>query len=152
MARKAETLQHALLDHLVYDYAKDKYSATTRDKFNAAVLSVREHLTENWINTQQKYYEKDAKRVYYLSLEFLLGRILRNYILSLDMLDEYKKAVEILGLTFEEIAEHEWDAALGNGGLGRLAACFLDSNNKKSAWLKISSGYFIIASTTSAMG
>ena len=127
MARNSEKLQQRLLDHLIYDYAKDKYSATTRDKFNAAVLSVRERITENWIKTQQKYYQKDSKRVYYLSLEFLLGRILRNYILNLDMLDEYKKAVEILGLTFEEISEHEWDAALGNGGLGRLAACFLDS-------------------------
>ena len=127
MAKNPEVLKQRLLEHLIFDYAKDKFSATTRDKYNAAVLSVREHITENWINTQQKYYRKDSKRVYYLSLEFLLGRILRNYILSIDMLEEYKKSVEVLGLTFEEIVEHEWDAALGNGGLGRLAACFLDS-------------------------
>lgn len=127
MEKNFDILQQRLLDHLILDFAKDMYSATTRDKFNAVVLSVRERLAERWINTQQRYYQVDAKRIYYLSLEFLLGRVLRNYILNLDLLSEYERSAEILGLTFKEITEHEWDAGLGNGGLGRLAACFLDS-------------------------
>lgn len=104
------------------------YSATKRDKFYAVALSVREHISSQWVKTQQQYYNVDAKRVYYLSLEFLLGRLLRNYALNLDDLDtKYGKAVDILGLTYEEVLDQEWDAGLGNGGLGRLAACFLDS-------------------------
>jgi len=125
--KKQELLHQSLLDHLIYDLAKDKYSATSRDKYNAVVLSVRENLVEKWIATQQKYYKASAKRIYYLSLEFLLGRLLRNYALNLDLSEDYRRAVEVLGLTYEEITELEWDAGLGNGGLGRLAACFMDS-------------------------
>jgi len=116
-----------MLDHLTYSFAKDKYSATPRDKFNSVVLSVRENLVEQWMKTQQQYYYMDIKRIYYLSLEFLLDRLLRNYIINLDLLDDYRKAVDVLGMTYEEIFEHEWDAGLGDGGLGRLASCFLDS-------------------------
>ncbi len=127
MTRYIKIFHESLLDHLVYSFAKDKFSATPRDKFNAVVMSVRENLVEQWMNTQQQYYFKDVKRVYYLSLEFLLGRLLRSYIINLDLPEDYGKAVDVLGLTYEEILEHEWDAGLGNGGLGRLAACFLDS-------------------------
>jgi starch phosphorylase len=127
MGKKKKQLRQPLLDHLVYDLAKDDYSATPRDKYHAVVLSLRENLTERWIATQQEYYRASAKRLYYLSLEFLLGRLLRNYTLCLDLSEEYREAVDVLGLSYEEITELEWDAALGNGGLGRLAACFLDS-------------------------
>lgn len=127
MMKDPEMYHRSLLEHITFDLAKDMYSATPRDKFNAVVLSVRERLVKRWITTQQKYYDVDAKRVYYLSLEFLLGRLLRNYILNLGLADEYKRAVDVLGMTFEEVIEHEWDAGLGNGGLGRLAACFMDS-------------------------
>ena len=127
MPRNMEALNQSILDHLTYDLAKDMYSATSRDKFNAVVFSVRENLVENWINTQQSYYAVDAKRIYYLSLEFLLGRLLRNYALNLNMSGQYRRAVDLLGLDYDELVEHEWDAGLGNGGLGRLAACFLDS-------------------------
>ena len=127
MTRYIKVFHEALLDHLVYSFAKDKFSATPRDKFNAVVMSVRENLVEQWMNTQQQYYFKDVKRVYYLSLEFLLGRLLRSYIINLDLPEDYSKAVDVLGLSYEEILEYEWDAGLGNGGLGRLAACFLDS-------------------------
>jgi starch phosphorylase len=125
--RKKKKLRQPLLDHLVFDLAKDSYSATPRDKFHAVVLSLRENLTERWIATQQQYYRANAKRLYYLSLEFLLGRLLRNYTLCLDLTEAYRDAVDVLGIHFEEVTELEWDAALGNGGLGRLAACFLDS-------------------------
>ena len=127
MKKETEALRKSLLDNLTYGLAKDMYSATSRDKFNTLALSVRDLLVERWIKTQQKYYDVDAKRVYYLSLEFLLGRLLRNYILNLDMPNEYSKAIGVLGISFEDAIEYEWDAGLGNGGLGRLAACFLDS-------------------------
>ena len=127
MIENLESLYKSLMENLVHDLAKDLYSATSRDKFESVVLSVRQTLAKRWIQTQQMYYNIDAKRVYYLSLEFLLGRLLRNYILNLNMANEYSQAVDILGITFEEALEHEWDAGLGNGGLGRLAACFLDS-------------------------
>lgn len=103
------------------------YSATARDKFNAAALSVRDHLAKQWIKTQQQYYNVNAKRIYYLSLEFLLGRLLKSYALNLGLLDEHNNAADILGMTYGDILEQEWDAGLGNGGLGRLAACFMDS-------------------------
>jgi starch phosphorylase len=122
-----EELNQSLLNHLTYSIGKDMYSATSRDKFATVVLSVREQLVENWIKTQQRYYNVDAKRIYYLSLEFLLGRLLKNYMINLDLSEEYSRAVGILGLNFEEMLEDEFDAGLGNGGLGRLAACFLDS-------------------------
>ncbi|HOS05688.1 MAG TPA: glycogen/starch/alpha-glucan phosphorylase [Syntrophorhabdaceae bacterium] len=127
METKIEKLHRSLLDNLTYNLAKDMYSATPRDKFNSVVLSVREMIVKNWINTQQRYYDVNAKRIYYLSLEFLLGRLLRNYVINLGLSDEYGKAVDVLGLSYEDALEHEWDAGLGNGGLGRLAACFLDS-------------------------
>ncbi|MBI5640299.1 MAG: glycogen/starch/alpha-glucan phosphorylase [Nitrospirae bacterium] len=128
MQEKIINLHQSILDHLICDLAKDKYSATDRDKFHSVVLSVREHLVERWINTQQTYYNVDAKRIYYLSLEFLMGRLLRNYVLNIGFSDEYKQAVEdVFGMAYEDLVEQEWDAGLGNGGLGRLAACFLDS-------------------------
>lgn len=127
MPRNISLLHESLLEHLTYDLAKDMYSATPHDKFTAVALSVREQLVEKWILTQQRYYNVNAKRVYYLSLEFLLGRLLRNYILNLNMFDDYYRAVEVLGIPLKEIIEHEWDAGLGNGGLGRLAACYIDS-------------------------
>jgi len=127
METEIERLHRSLLNNLTYNLAKDMYSATSRDKFNSVVLSVREKIVEKWINTQQRYYDVNAKRIYYLSLEFLLGRLLRNYVINLGLSEEYSRAVEVLGLSYEDALEHEWDAGLGNGGLGRLAACFLDS-------------------------
>ncbi|HBA54850.1 MAG TPA: glycogen phosphorylase, partial [Syntrophorhabdus aromaticivorans] len=127
MKRDVDTLRHSLTDRLTYDLAKDMYSATARDKFQALALSVRELISERWIRTQQRYYDVDAKRVYYLSLEFLLGRLLQNYVINLGLSGEYGRAAHVLGITWEDAAELEWDAGLGNGGLGRLAACFLDS-------------------------
>ena len=82
---------------------------------------------ERWFRTQDAYYHADAKRVYYLSLEFLMGRALLNNVLSLEALDAHREALELLGYDLEELQEQEWDAGLGNGGLGRLAACLLES-------------------------
>jgi glycogen phosphorylase len=124
---ESEPYRKSILNHLTFNLSKDKYSATPKDKFNAVVLSVRANMIKDWINTQQQYYRADTKRVYYLSLEFLLGRLLNSYLLNLDLCDHYREAVDVLDVSFEDVLEHEWDAALGNGGLGRLAACFLDS-------------------------
>src|SRR5207302_9264260 len=90
-------------------------------------LTVRDRLIERWIATQQRYYKRDAKRVYYLSAEFLMGRALANNLLNLGLHDTALEAMRMMGLEIADLLEQEVDAGLGNGGLGRLAACFLDS-------------------------
>ncbi|MEI7998146.1 MAG: glycogen/starch/alpha-glucan phosphorylase [Candidatus Omnitrophota bacterium] len=110
-----------------YTLAKDQYSATTNDNFLALSLAIRDRIIERWMETQQHYHKGNVKRVYYLSMEFLIGRLMGNYMYSLGLEDACAKAVEELGMNLEELREQELDAGLGNGGLGRLAACFLDS-------------------------
>ncbi|MDQ7798473.1 MAG: glycogen/starch/alpha-glucan phosphorylase [Candidatus Edwardsbacteria bacterium] len=122
-----ESLKRSFLDHISFSLAKDKYSATQRDYYLSLALAIRDRLVERWVRTQQRYYQVDAKRVYYLSLEFLMGRSLGNSIMNLEMDFACRKALEELGFDLEEMMEVEWDAGLGNGGLGRLAACYLDS-------------------------
>lgn len=107
--------------------AKDEYSATDLDCFMGMALTVRDRLINKWIETQQAYYKKDVKRVYYLSLEFLIGRTLGNSLINLDLLDSTHQALRDLGHDLEALRDLEFDAGLGNGGLGRLAACFMDS-------------------------
>ncbi len=113
--------------HLTFDQVIPVESATARDKFEAVASSIRDVLSQRWLKTEQTYRERNVKRVYYLSLEFLLGRSLANNITNL-MLDplwaEFCAEHKIDPL---EIIEQEPDAGLGNGGLGRLAACFIDS-------------------------
>ncbi|MDQ6953177.1 MAG: glycogen/starch/alpha-glucan phosphorylase [Mariprofundaceae bacterium] len=96
-------------------------------KYQALAFAIRDRLMECWKNTKDAYEEQDGKRAYYLSLEFLMGRALGNAVLNLGLDEEVVKALHDLGLDFEEIVEEERDAGLGNGGLGRLAACFVDS-------------------------
>ena len=117
----------SFLEHLEYTLGKDKYSATKYDGFNALAYAVRDHLVERWLDTQQAYYNSDDKRVYYISMEFLMGRALGNSLINLGVLNDFREAVTSLGYDFEAILAEEQDAGLGNGGLGRLAACFLDS-------------------------
>ncbi|KAM3854551.1 glycogen phosphorylase, brain form [Vipera latastei] len=113
--------------HLHFTLVKDRNVATPRDYFFALAHTVRDHLVGRWIRTQQYYYEKDPKRIYYLSLEFYMGRTLQNTMLNLGLQNACDEAIYQLGLDLEELEEIEEDAGLGNGGLGRLAACFLDS-------------------------
>ena len=122
-----ESIKRAFLNHLHYTLAKDNYTATARDHYRALAFTVRDQLVNRWIQTQQHYYDSDAKRVYYLSLEFLIGRTLGNSLINLGLYDTYNQALDELGVNLENLREEEWDAGLGNGGLGRLAACFLDS-------------------------
>lgn len=122
-----ESLKTDIEQHLRYTLSKDEYSATDWDHYRSLVLAVTDRLHQHWIETQQSYYDRDVKRVYYLSMEFLIGRLLDNALINLDLLDTAKEALDDIGLDYEKLRNAEWDAGLGNGGLGRLAACFLDS-------------------------
>lgn len=122
-----EGIKESFSAGLQYGLAKDQFTATSHDNFMALGIALRDRLVERWIRTQQRYHRRNQKRIYYLSLEFLIGRLLGNYILNLGLWDQTQTALEEFGLDLEEIREEEVDAGLGNGGLGRLAACFLDS-------------------------
>jgi len=122
-----EGIERSFLANREYTLAKDQYTSTKNDDFMALAIAVRDRLIERWISTQQKYHRDNVKRVYYLSLEFLIGRLLGTNVLNLGLAHEVMAAMEDLGFDFEELRECEADAGLGNGGLGRLAACFLDS-------------------------
>jgi starch phosphorylase len=100
---------------------------SNRELFDATSLAIREHLIDGMIRTEENYKRSDAKRLYYLSMEFLMGRALGNNLYNLGLLDTCRKALVDMGVDLEEVRAAEPDAALGNGGLGRLAACFLDS-------------------------
>ena len=117
----------SFLEHLEFTMGKDKYTATHFDIYNALAYTVRDRMIERWLDTQQAYYNEDPKRVYYVSMEFLMGRTLENSLINLGMHAEFREALESLGYHFEKLLDEEQDAGLGNGGLGRLAACFLDS-------------------------
>jgi glycogen phosphorylase len=121
------SLKHSLSNRLIYSMGKDPITATHRDWFHTTVYAVRERLIERWMETMRNYYRFDTKRVYYLSMEFLTGRLLSNSLLNMGFYEECCEALADLELDIERIRELETDAALGNGGLGRLAACFLDS-------------------------
>ncbi len=123
----ANALRLSFLNHIHYTRAKDEFSATEHDKYLALAYTVRDRMVERWSKTQQAYYNEDVKRVYYLSLEFLLGRLLLHNIVNLNIYEDMKYVVKKCGYDFEGLLDLEPDAALGNGGLGRLAACFLDS-------------------------
>jgi glycogen phosphorylase len=122
-----QALKESFVHNLEFALAKDEFSATERDKFNSLALTVRDRLIERWIETQQTYYRRKSKRVYYLSLEFLIGRALGNAVINLGLEGPLGQAMRELGNSMEDLQELEHDAGLGNGGLGRLAACFLDS-------------------------
>jgi starch phosphorylase len=113
--------------HLRYTLAKDSFTATERDCYYALSLAVRDLLVERWMATQQTHHRQNVKRVYYLSLEFLIGRLLGNNVINLQMEELCQKAMQEQGLDWNSLRDHEKDAGLGNGGLGRLAACFLES-------------------------
>ena len=126
-AIEATAIRDSLSKQLVYGIGKDKITATDRDWFYTVAAVTRERLIERWMETMRSYYREDAKRVYYLSMEFLMGRSMMNSLLNMGCDNEFREAVQGLGLDLRAIREMENDAALGNGGLGRLAACFLDS-------------------------
>jgi starch phosphorylase len=122
-----ESLRQSVLRHIVSFGGSDYKWAGPQDFLKGLAYAVRERLAEKWIRTQRAFYAQKAKRVYYLSLEFLVGRSLRNNLACLGLWDEAKSTMAELGYDLEDLKELEWDAGLGNGGLGRLASCYLDS-------------------------
>ncbi len=131
-------VKKSFLEHLKFSLAKDRYTWTPHDCYKALALVVRDRLVDRWIATQQTHHKRSAKRVYYLSLEYLMGRSLASNLLNLGIYDHCIEALEELKSELEprlhtdlpelaDVLEQEPDAGLGNGGLGRLAACFLDS-------------------------
>ncbi len=123
----AEHVANDFRHYFSHTFGRDKNCKSPHYPYKAIAVTLRDRLMERWKNTRRAYVEADCKRTYYLSLEFLMGRALGNTMLNLGIHDEVEKALYDLGLVLEEIAEAEADAGLGNGGLGRLAACFLDS-------------------------
>jgi starch phosphorylase len=124
---KLPPVKQGLKNHLVFSCFKIDAMATPRDWYHTAAYTVRDHVVERWVKTSSAYYDQDPKRIYYLSLEFLIGRMMSNAALNLGMQNELSEGLGALGHNLEAAVEMEQDAALGNGGLGRLAACFLDS-------------------------
>jgi glycogen phosphorylase len=123
----ADALKMSFVNHLEFSRGRDEYSATKRDLFYSIALTVRDRLIERWIETQQTYHSVDVKRVYYLSMEYLMGRALSNSLINLGLMENMRRAAADLGYNLDVLSDLEWDAGLGNGGLGRLAACFMDS-------------------------
>ena len=123
----AATIRADFLRHFNHTLGRDRYCTSAHYYYESLALTLRDRLIDLWKNTQYSYEENNSRFAYYLSMEFLMGRTLGNAVLNLGIDQEIKKAIKQLGLVFEEMAESEHDAGLGNGGLGRLAACFLDS-------------------------
>ena len=112
--------------HLRYSLIKER-NITPRDQYNAFAYAIRDRLVERWMETQKTYRSQKARRVYYLSLEFLIGRLLGNNVINLKLDNQCTEALKEYGIDWHDLRDFEPDAGLGNGGLGRLAACFLDS-------------------------
>jgi glycogen phosphorylase len=125
--RDVAAFKRAVANKLIYAVGKDPVAASQDDWLNATALAVRDQLVERWMATTRANYAQDLKRVYYLSMEFLIGRTFTNALLAVDLYDTVRDALADFGVDMAALAEREPDAALGNGGLGRLAACFLDS-------------------------
>ncbi len=122
-----EALREAILEKLKYAVGKNPIAASTHDWFVATALAVRDVIVDNWMVSTTQTYDTDEKRVYYLSLEFLIGRLLFDAMGNLEITDTVREALGGLDVDLDLLKEVEPDAALGNGGLGRLAACFMES-------------------------
>ncbi len=122
-----ETFKKAVKENVRILYRKNLDEATKQQVFEAVCYAVKDTIIEKWMNTQKAYEKEDPKTVYYLSMEFLMGRALGNSLINLCEYNEVKKALKEMNIDLNAIEDQEPDAALGNGGLGRLAACFLDS-------------------------
>lgn len=124
---EVDALRESIADKLAFAIGKTPSVAQNKDWFNATFLAVRDRMIEQWMKTTRAGYSQDGKRVYYLSMEFLMGRALSNALISLNLYEPVRTALDQMGISLEDVIASEPDAALGNGGLGRLAACFLDS-------------------------
>src|SRR4051794_16620666 len=120
-------LREAILHKLTYELGKTPERAAPQDWYQATALAVRDRIVEVWLRTHAETMSRKKKRVYYLSIEFLIGRLLFDALTNLRLVEPAKRALADLGVDFDDVRAIEPDAALGNGGLGRLAACFMDS-------------------------
>ncbi|OON39350.1 glycogen phosphorylase [Izhakiella australiensis] len=122
-----EALKHSIAYKLMFTIGKDPAAANKHEWLNAALLAIRDRMVERWLRSNRAQLSQDVRQVYYLSMEFLIGRSLSNALLALGMYEDTDMALRDMGLNLAELIEEENDPGLGNGGLGRLAACFLDS-------------------------
>ena len=122
-----ELFKRSVLYNVKTLYRRTLEEATPQQIFQAVANAIKDQIVECWMETQKAYDKEDPKMVYYMSMEFLMGRALGNNLINMQGYDDVKDALEELGLDLNLVEDQEPDAALGNGGLGRLAACFLDS-------------------------
>ena len=122
-----DVLKEMIRENVKTLYRKTLEHATPEELYQAAVFAIRDVIADKWMKTHDEYYEKDVKVVYYLSMEFLMGRFFGNALINLEMFDEVKEVFDELGIDYNMVEDAEPDPGLGNGGLGRLAACFLES-------------------------
>lgn len=122
-----EALKHSIAYKLMFTIGKDPSIANKHEWLNATLLAVRDRMVERWLRFNRAQLSQDVRQVYYLSMEFLVGRTLSNALLAMDIYEDARAALEEMGFDLEDLIEEESDPGLGNGGLGRLAACFLDS-------------------------
>ena len=127
VSQATSSLKDAILRHIQFTLGNDPHKPDKYSCFMGLAYAVRDRLIERWLKSQRSLYDTLAKRVYFLSMEFLPGRFLKNYLTSLEMADEACGTLEEMGFDLDELEEEEWDAGLGNGGLGRLASCYMDS-------------------------
>ena len=126
-SQDVQAIKRDILSKLTYSIGKDPSAAKRHDWLAAAILALRDRIIDRWMESTKRAYAQNSKRVYYLSLEFLIGRLLRDALSNLDMTQNFNAAFTELGVDLDLIERIEPDAALGNGGLGRLAACFMES-------------------------
>ncbi len=122
-----DALKHSIAYKLMFTIGKDPSVANKHEWLNASLLAVRDRMVERWLRSSRAQLSQDVRQVYYLSMEFLMGRTLGNALLAMGIYDDLNQALDEMGLDLSELMEEENDPGLGNGGLGRLAACFLDS-------------------------
>ncbi|ELP87829.1 glycogen phosphorylase, putative [Entamoeba invadens IP1] len=127
LSKDVDTIKQQIANHIEYTLACQRFDFKAKSLFTATAMSLRDRMIEYWNDTHNYFTEQKVKRMYYLSIEYLIGRSLMNAICNLDLEAEYKEVATQFGSSLEELYEFEQDAALGSGGLGRLAACFLDS-------------------------